>query len=198
MYRYIIIIIAIVSFSGCAQSYLTSYWYNKSYTQVPIPSMLVVALSDHVPIRRLFEDDLTQKLRKVGTKGYSSGDLLNAKEPTKENIIQLVKNQNIATILTAKIVNVQNKSVYYPPTSPYRQRYYFDNYYSAAYLYAYDPGYTVSYQYISIEFNLFDARNGNVIWAATSETIDPQKLNSTINELTDIIIDNLKASHLIN
>jgi PBP1b-binding outer membrane lipoprotein LpoB len=193
---------SILLVSGCSQSYVTSYWSDPQYNAKPIQSVLVVSLSPNLRSRRLFEDDISQRLTALGTKSYASWASMQGQSLTSKSVEHWVNTNQIQTVLTAKVSEVKNKTVYYPPTNNYwsmypTNRFWGSNYYNSAFWAPVDLGYTQTYKYVSMDFTLFDAKTGQVIWSAGTDSVDPVKLNSVMGELSTLVIDNLQKTGLI-
>ncbi|SMY38307.1 hypothetical protein [Photobacterium andalusiense] len=184
--------------TSCASSNLTSSWVDKNYTQMPIKSTLVVAMSDNLRVRRIFEDDMVNDFRKNGVNAISSSQLFPNKLPSKNDIAGYIKANNTQTVFVAQLVNIEDKNIRYPGNNyGYGSRVSFHNYYNNSYSYIYDDSYTVSYEFVNVEFTLFDTKSHKPIWSTSSESVDPTNMNDIIAELTDILIKNLQDNGVV-
>ena len=64
--RAIFIFILTMLLTSCASSNLTSSWVDRTYLNFPITSSLVVAMSDNLRVRRIFEDDMVKNYKRRG------------------------------------------------------------------------------------------------------------------------------------
>lgn len=187
--------------TSCASSNLTSSWVDKNYTQMPIKSTLVVAMSDNLRVRRIFEDDMVHDFRKNGVNAVASSQLFPNKLPSKSDIAGYIKKNNTQTVFVAKLVNIEEKNINYPGNSHgyggYSSGLSFNNYYNNSYSYIYDDSYTVSYEFVNVEFTLFDTQSHRPIWSTSSESVDPTNMNDIIGELTHILIKNLQDNGVV-
>ena len=187
--------------TSCASSNLTSSWVDKTYTQMPIKSTLVVAMSDNLRVRRIFEDDMVHDFRKNGVNAVASSQLFPNKLPSKSDIAGYIKKNNTQTVFVAKLVNIEEKNINYPGNSHgyggYSSGLSFNNYYNNSYSYIYDDSYTVSYEFVNVEFTLFDTKSHKPIWSTASESVDPTNMNDIIGELTHILIKNLQDNGVV-
>ncbi|KJF87472.1 hypothetical protein GLP30_08395 [Photobacterium phosphoreum] len=184
--------------TSCASSNLTSSWVDKTYTQMPIKSTLVVAMSDNLRVRRIFEDDMVHDFRKNGVNAISSSQLFPNKLPSKNDIAGYIKDNNTQTVFVAQLVNIEDKNIRYPGNNyGYGNSVSFHSYYNDSYSYIYDDSYTVSYEFVNVEFTLFDTKSHKPIWSTSSESVDPTNMNDIIAELTHILIENLQDNGVV-
>lgn len=197
MYRIIISSLFAVFLVACAQSTLTSAWVDRTYTKTPIKSMLVISMPDNLRVRRIFEDVMVQKLKAQGVNAIASSQVYPDKLPSKEIIGNYVKKHNIQTVFVGQLINIEDKNIRYLGNG-FSNSVTFTNYYSSSYSYIYDDSYTVSYEFVNIEFTLFDTASHKPIWSTSSESVDPTNINNISDELAGILVSNMKDSHLIN
>lgn len=185
--------------TACASSNLTSSWVDKNYTQFPIKSTVIVAMSDNLRIRRIFEDEMVNQLRTHGVNAVASSSFFPNELPSKSDMEAYVKKHNTQSVFVAKLINIEDKEVRYPGNTGlgYNRGISFYNYYNRSYSYIYDDSYTVSYEYVNVEFTLFDTKNRSPIWSTSSESVDPSDINNIINELTGILAKNMKDNGVI-
>lgn len=180
---------------GCSQTVLTSAWYDRAYYATQVQTMLVVAMSDNLRIRRIFEDKMVQKLQQKGVDATASYKVYPEELPTKQQINQYVTSHQIQTVFVGQLVNIEDKNVRYP-NGGFGTGVSFSNYYGSTYGYIYDNSYTVTYEYVNLEFTLFDTRTSQPIWSASSESVDPTDINQISDELTNILVTNMEDSIL--
>lgn len=198
--RYLFIFLFLSMVTACASSNLTSSWVDTSYTKFPIKSTMVVAMSDNLRVRRIFEDDMVKQLQAHGVNAIPSSQVFPNKLPSKEDVASYVSKHTVQTVFIAKLINIEDKEVRYPGGSGYG--YYgrgvsFNSYYNTSYSYIYDDSYSVSYEFVNVEFTLFDTQSHNPIWSTSSESVDPSNMNNIIDELTGILVTNMKDKNVI-
>ena len=93
----------------------------------------------------------------------------------------MVEQLGADTVLISRLVSKRSVLVYYPASVSHRPYYYgkWPEYYRQGYETINTPGYTTQYEYALMETNLYDARNDNLLWAATTET-GVNNLNQTL------------------
>lgn len=199
MLRFFYLILSML-LTACASSNITSSWVDSTYTKFPIKSTIVVAMSDDLRVRRIFEDDMVSQLRLHGVNAVPSSQVFPNKLPSKKAISEYVKKNRIQTALIAKLLNIENKDIRYPGNTgfAYGNTMSFHNYYSTSYSYIYDDSYSVSYEFVNVEFSLFDTNTHVPIWSTSSESVDPVNMNKIIDALTTMLISNMKDNKVIN
>ena len=198
--RSIFIFILTMLLTSCASSNLTSSWVDRNYSNVPIKSSLVVAMSDNLRVRRIFEDDMVKELQNKGVNAISSSQIYPNKLPSKADLSSYIQKNGTQTVFVAKLVNIEDKNIRYPGNNNsygYGGSMSFHNYYNSSYSYIYDDSYTVSYEFVNVEFTLFDTKSHKPIWSTPSESVDPNNMNDIISELTHILIENLQENGVV-
>ena len=198
--RSIFIFILTMLLTSCASSNLTSSWVDRNYSNVPIKSSLVVAMSDNLRVRRIFEDDMVKELQNKGVNAISSSQICPNKLPSKADLSSYIQKNGTQTVFVAKLVNIEDKNIRYPGNNNsygYGGSMSFHNYYNSSYSYIYDDSYTVSYEFVNVEFTLFDTKSHKPIWSTSSESVDPNNMNDIISELTHILIENLQENGVV-
>ncbi len=156
--------------------------------------MFVVAMSDNLRVRRIFEDKMVQQLTLKGVDAIASYSVFPNKLPDKSKVNAYLKETKIQTIFVAQLINRENKTVRYPGS--FSSGLLFNNYYDTTYGYIYNEGYTVSYEYVNIEFTVFDTKSELPIWSASSESVDPTDINKVTDELVKIIVSDMSHNLL--
>ena len=198
--RSIFIFILTMLLTSCASSNLTSSWVDRNYSNVPIKSSLVVAMSDNLRVRRIFEDDMVKELQNKGVNAISSSQIYPNKLPSKADLSSYIQKNGTQTVFVAKLVNIEDKNIRYPGNNNsygYGGSMSFHNYYNSSFSYIYDDSYTVSYEFVNVEFTLFDTKSHKPIWSTSSESVDPNNMNDIISELTHILIENLQENGVV-
>ncbi len=178
---------------GCSQTVLTSSWFDQAF-HTPVKNMFVVAMSDNLRARRIFEDKMVQQLMLKNVKAIASYSIFPNKLPDKKELDKYVKDSNLQTVFIGKMVNIEDKKVTYP--GGFGSGVSFNNYYGSTYGYIYDDSYTVSYEYVNIEFTVFDVKSNLPIWSASSESVDPSDLNKIVDELVAILMADMDKNLL--
>jgi hypothetical protein len=127
-------------------------WTNPEYAkQEQVDDVLVVAIAQNDTARRMFETELANALSKQGVTAWPSYEIHATMEQLpKEKAEALIAENGIEAIIVTRLLDVDRKDVYVPPTTyvssypsygyPYYGSWY--GYYSHGYTVTHDPGYT--------------------------------------------------------
>ena len=167
--------------SACSTTQIKSVWKDPSYLGRP-QRIMVIAVAREPIYRRIFEDEFVQQLKARGADAIASyATLPDRSQDDQAAIAKMVMQMGADTVLVSRLVSKRSVRVYYPAAVSHRPVYYgkWHDYYSHGYETINTPGYTTKYEYALMETNLYDARNDNLIWAATTET-GVESLNQTL------------------
>ena len=158
--------------AGCSSTQIKSVWKDHSYLGYP-QRVMVISVSREPIYRRIFEDEFVLQLKSRGTDALASYTILPDKSQDDQAAIAKVVTQwGADTVLITRLVSKRSVRVYYPAQVSHRPPYYrkWPDYYRFGYEAISTPGYTTQYDYALMETNLYNARNDNLLWAATTET----------------------------
>jgi len=70
-------------------------------------------------------------------------------------------------------------------------------YYRSSYQAVYQPGYTVTDTIVSLEIRLYAAATEKMVWAGTTESLNPGSIDKIIKETADVIGSDMREHGLI-
>jgi len=163
---------------------LTAHWGDKEYEKGRIKKILILGIAKRESIRRIFEDDMVEKLEYYGVVGFPSSQLFPIGEKLDTTSFRLhFKNEGFDAVLTSELVSSDKEQRYEPGYgySGYGGGFYGN--YGRSYNNMYSPGYTYTTTTIRIETNLYDTKTEKIIWSGISETFDPSNDMDAIRSL---------------
>jgi hypothetical protein len=158
--------------TACASTQLNSVWKDPGYQSRPA-KIMVIGVAKNPINRRIFEDEFVAQLRARGTAAIASYTVLPDKlQDDNEAIAAKVKELGADSILITRLVSKKFVQTYVPGTPYFPPPHYglWPDYYRYGYRYMYTPDYIVTDEYAVIETNLYDAKNDQLVWAASSDT----------------------------
>ena len=188
---------------SCASSSIVASWHDQSYIDKGILNdVLIIAVTNDETVRRLYEDGFVAQLSSEGARAVPSYSLSDPDlEPTKESIEAAVKESGAQSVLITRHLSTDTKEHYRPPQVHYVHDDPFyrgiHRYYPMAYRQVYTPGYNVKVTTVSLESNLYDANNGNLVWTTRSESVDPAMTKKFVDELIGLFKADLKKNNLL-
>jgi len=198
--RFVLVLIALLvgGVTGCASTRLVNAWQDPKFTGPPLHTIMVLRVTNQASVRRTFEDELVRQLQARGVQAVASYTLIPEDgEVPKERLAEAVKASDVQGVLITRLVKVDRQTQVYPgsyPPGPYMGFY---GYYSGAWVGAYDPGQVYTYDVVTVETSLFDAKADKLIWAGTTESFAPRDMKKDTQEFGGVVIDSLLAAKLI-
>lgn len=166
---------------GCGSTKMKDTWQADGFSKAQLDKVLVVAVTSNQPNRMLFEDGLTQTLRKDGITAYTSYSVLEKTNPTKEDVVAYVKAHDIQYVLVTKVDNIKTNTDYVPEsvTTYYTGSYYNYNYYWNDNSYtAVREAYTDTQTVVMLVTTVYDANAEAPVWSGHSETFEVNAIAS--------------------
>jgi len=182
-------------FQGCATSRFTDVWSDPGYTGGPVKSVVVVGVSDKAEQRRLFENNFSQELKKLGVNAVVSETILPAaKQANKEEATEIIRNSGSQAAIVTRVISLDtiNGSVEGRPEYDSGARF------SSANAIVYVPP-SQSYQYrvVKIETSLYDLATEDCIWRGISEAVDPNNVDFLIDSIIKTVIKDMQNKKLL-
>lgn len=195
--------------SACSSTQFVDSWKNKEITSFEPKKVLVVGITDNLTARKLFEEKLknafilrniyaTESMAVIDN-GFSTSK---KSEEEIDTMIKKIANEGFDTVVITSVKGVEERvdySSYYYPSIGYRWsrfgRYYYwyqDIYYTPRY-YDYYKVYNVETVIYSINEN--DTKS--LVWVGAMNLVDPQKINTAVNDYVESIIKQLEKENLI-
>jgi hypothetical protein len=196
---------------GCASTQIVSQWSDPQYKAGPLKKVVVFIAAKDEAVRRATEDRAVAGLTGA-TKGVASYTLFpDQNELDKKNearIKSVLEKQGMDGAIVTRLEAVDKDAVYVPPHTyavpgavppvagvPYGSFY---GYYGYAYGYAYStPGYTYQETKYRIETLVYRLPQGNIIWTATTESVNPDSRQQVTEELLRIVGQELMKDGII-
>ncbi len=183
---------------------LQRVWFDKQYTGAPLNNIMIIAVAENTRNRRIFEDALVNQFGQSGIKATASyTEFPGIDKLSKKMIAEKSKTLNLDGIFITTITAIENEELYYPPATSYAtpKPYYYNiwTYYPQVYEKHGLPSYTVRYENVKLESNLYQAGSGKLLWSAQSELFDPKSgdLNTVSESLGWKFIKSLRKAKLI-
>ncbi len=182
---YVLIITAIIA--GCSTVKITTEKPNP--TTRKLDRVLIIAMTNQYETRKMYEGELSYRLRSRGYSMFSSVNVDKSKKDifTKEEILKLIEEKNIDGVITMRLKDVQSKERYatsdrYISDAANQHNYFFnyiDTYYNV-YSWSYQPEQTVV-----VEAKLFDAVDKKLIFQIDAQIKNAESEEERAGEITE-------------
>ena len=189
-------LLAAAMLSGCATTSIISEWRDPEVKEAgPYKKLFLAAITKQETVRRQMEDAFKDNLSAHGAEGVPSyGPLTEAAEAKKERLVKAVKDSGADAVLVIRLVKRETETTispaYYGPTGYYGG-------YHDSWSGFYDPVSVYQYEVITLEVKLLEVKSGQLVWAASTETVDPGKLEKEITAYAKLITDRMGELKLV-
>lgn len=187
---------SVVLLSACATTRITSDWQNPEIKNAgPYRKIFLTAITEQDTVRRQFEDAFRTALNQRGLVGVPSYEPLPiVGKVQKEQLAEAVRSVGADAALIFRLVRRENRvaitPVYYGPTG------YYHGYY-AAWDSFYEPKSVYQFEVITLEAKLYDATSQKLVWAVSTESEDPGKLQKEVAAYAKLIIGQMEHDGLV-
>ncbi len=195
-YRLIVFGAAAILLAACQTTSIKSAWYDPGYTGGPMKKIVVVGVSGNVASRRVFEDIFAQKLRAAGVDGVAGYTVVpDDARAAEAPFAAAIERSGAQGALMVRLLGVDTKTQVYTTMvaggagwGPYG-RMYGPAWYPVTEVNQYDVA--------TVEASLYDVRTRNLVWAATTETFNPNSVSQETPGYADLVIKQLAARGVI-
>jgi hypothetical protein len=157
-----------------------------------------LAITDDQSLQMSSEEALTRELTARGVNGIAAYKLLPRPEMKEADKAKgWFERAGVDGVVALRPVRKDTEKVY---TSAVWSSAYYQNfwgYYNYGWTSVYVPGSSTETTTIVVETLIYNVRNGELMWAATSETKDPKQLQSFIKDLVNGCVDEMKKMKMV-
>jgi hypothetical protein len=189
---------------SCGTTQLTSLWKDPSYNAPPLKKLMVIAFRKNPINRRMWEDAVVAAIgkQKTDVSVVPSYQLFPDDVPLPEDVQGTVKEQGFDGVLVVYRATRDTLTSEVPgytsneAVTEYSRRW---KTYVTRYEDVYHAGYTDTSLAVSVRTDLLlaEGTEGQLVWSATSKTIDPASRNDFRNEVAGTVARQLSKAHLI-
>jgi hypothetical protein len=187
-------LLLLAALAACSSTRLTSTWVEPDHPVAPFTRLLVVGLAERQGNRASFEHEFAARLAERGAVGVPSMDPFpDLDDFSRERVAGWARGNGADGILISRLVDVREEQHYVPP----EVRYDLYGYWGGISPVIIAPGYVQTDRTVVIETNLFDVRDGALVYSATSESFNPSSDAHVTRELVDALVDDLAGRGLL-
>jgi hypothetical protein len=167
----------------------TSTWKAPDVGPVDFAGKQVVALvlSKNEGMRRAAEDALARELTARGMYGVAAYTLIPTAEiQDRAKAKARLQQAGVQGVVAMRVVSQEQQVTYVPGTVWASPSYgSFWGYYDYGWGTVYDPGYLTTDTIVSVETLIYSVTRDKLLWAGVSQTTNPSKVDSFIQELVN-------------
>jgi hypothetical protein len=180
---------------SCSASGFVGTWSEDEYRTGSIQRVLVLAMAEKTVVRNAFEKELKFEFQKIGIDAISSLEVLPPDvEIDRQTFERHFSEYNIDAVIVSRYLGTETSYQHYVDTYTIPHGYYygFYGYYHNAWGYNYGRGYTTETKTYYVETNVYETKEGKLIWSGISETVDPSTAMDIIDDLSRMLVKKLK------
>ena len=148
---------------------------------------MVIALVKDETSRRVIEDQLAKRIGANATSSYTM--LPNGS--TEDQLKQKLTEGNYTHVLLMRLADVEKETSYVPGTTTAFYGGYGRYYGYGAGMYG-TPGYYTTDKNYFVETTVYGINPDKLLWTATTKTVNPSKMEKTVNEIADAVSEKMK------
>jgi hypothetical protein len=201
-------ILAVIGIVGCSasNSWLVQVWTDPSITDRPAGKTLIIGMAREDVNRRLFESEMSALFEFKGVDADASYTLLpelpEANESGKEAVRAAIAGKRFKTVLVTRLIRIETEVEYVPGTAHSVEtldpdHLGFFSHYGQSYTVVHEPGYLVQNQVVRLETRMFDVASEVLIWAAVSETFNPETVSDVVRTFGAEMLEDLEKNKLL-
>jgi hypothetical protein len=193
--RHFIALCAFALLAGCQTTSFKSAWYDTTYSGGVLKRVVVIASDGTVANSRVFEDIFVQKISAAGVQGvpgYATvpPDTRGAEGP----FATAVAATGADAVLMVRLLRVDTKTQVSTTMMPGPMWGPWGGFYGG-------PGWypttdITQYDVATVESNLYDVKTKRLIWAATTDTVNPTTVAQEAPNFADLLIAQFRARGL--
>lgn len=192
--------VMVMALVACASTRIEVAWRAPDY-DARITRMFVIGVSDNATAKRLYEQTLSRQLRERGVDAVAASSVLPVdRVPDRDMVRAAIDGKGYDAVLVTRVVDVQrDRTLTQAGADPLPQashRNFYDYYQRTR------PPDTVAPRVMAdtivwLETNVYATAGGDLVWAITSETFNPDRLDKVIDAYSRMIVNRLAADGLI-
>lgn len=203
--KYLIILLILL---GCSSTRITESWKNPDYTDYQPNKVIILGITPNLIVRKIYEEKLKTELENKGIEANESFNILNtsftnlrqSEEDIEAQIKTLSKKGFDAIIISA--VKGYDERISYNGNlirDQYNLRRFAPYYHLYQEVY-FDEKIYEEYKVYHIEISLYDLTidtEKSLVWIASYDIVDPKKINSTIKDCVNAIVNSLEEEGIV-
>jgi hypothetical protein len=186
--------------AACQTTSIQSAWFDTSFKGGPLKKVVVIASDGTTADSRVFEDIFVQKLVAAGVQavpGYSTvpADARRA-ESTFAPAVAATGADGVILVRLLRVdqrTQVSTMMMPGPMMGPWGG-FYGPGFYGGGF---YAVPQVTQYEVASVETNVYYVPTRTLVWAATTQTVDPRTVAQEAPNYADLIITQLRARNLL-
>jgi hypothetical protein len=153
--------------------------------------VLVLGLVKDESSRRIIEDNLVRRLNGKGVASYTIITTEMVKGADESALEQKLTQGGFTHVLMTRLADIEKETSYVPGTTTGYYGGYGRYYGYGAGMYS-TPGYYQEDKNYFVETAVYSISPNKLLWTGTTKTVNPSKMDKTINEIADVVSEQMK------
>lgn len=174
--------------AACSTTSIVSTWKRPDVSKIAFNRVVVIAATRDPATRRAVEDQLVGRLKGRAVSSYT----LTPQGPVDDELHALILQRQFDGAIVMRVSAIEREADWVPGTwsGPY--------YGYGAMDYWGDPGHYETNTNVRVETNVYELPGEQLIWAASSKTVNPKNVKELIDETVDVVAKELKKQGLVD
>jgi hypothetical protein len=185
----LLLMLGVSAFVACGPSTdIVKSWKEPgvSFTPTGSEKVLVIGLVKDETSRRIVEDNLVKRIKVSAVASYTILTEEMVKGAKEDALEAHLKSGGFTHVLVSRLADVENETSYVPGTTTAHYGGYGRYYGYGASMYS-TPGYYQQEKHYFVETAVYSIDPNKLLWTGTTETVNPSKMDKTINEIADAV-----------
>jgi hypothetical protein len=194
MKTFVLAILVAFSLISCGPSTKIEKTWMEPGSSVSLASdnkTLVISLVKDETSRRVVEDQLVKRLNGKAVASYTLIPAETLSEGKEAALTETLNAGKFTHVLLLRLADVEKETSYVPGTTTAYYGGYGRYYGYGAGMYA-SPGYYTTDKNYFIETTVYTVNPNKLIWTGTTKTVNPSKMENTINEIAEVVSEKMK------
>jgi len=190
----LLIILGFSSLIGCGPSTeIVKSWRDPAsmISETGTQKILVLGLVKDESSRRIIEDNLVKRLNGKGVASYTIITDEMVKAAKEDHLEEELAKGGFTHVLLVRLADIEKETSYVPGTTTGYYGGYGRYYGYGAGMYS-TPGYYQEDKNYYVETAVYSINPNKLLWTGTTKTVNPSKMDKTINEIADVVGDKMR------
>lgn len=193
------VLVTAALFSCSPSTKIEKSWVEPGAKVVPDPDhkVMIIALVKDETSRRVIEDHLAKRIKAASVPSYQflSNEMI--KNASDEALNNLITKEKCSHVLLMRLADIEKETNYVPGTTTGFYGGYGMYYGYGAAMYT-SPGYYTTDKNYLIETMVYSVNPNKLLWAGTTKTVNPDKVNKAVDDIADVIVAKMKEDGFLS
>ena len=190
----LLIILGFSSLIACGPSTeIVKSWRDPAsmISETGTQKILVLGLVKDESSRRIVEDNLVKRLNGKGVASYTILTEEMLKAAKEDHLEEQLSKGGFTHVLMVRLADIEKETSYVQGTTTGYYGGYGRYYGYGAGAYSTQGYYTTDKNYF-VETTVYSINPDKLLWTGTTKTVNPSKMEKTVNEIADVVSDKMK------